>query len=267
MKKIVIIGGGIAGLSAGIYAQINGFNSIFRKNAMTGGECIGWEREGCYIDGCIHWLTGSNSGDLNKIWNRVGALENVHIIEPEYFYRYKNEAIEISIYRDLEKLKTELLNFASEDFNQIIEFIGYIEAMQKMSMPLEPLDQMKIFELMKLGKSMMKLRKTLKVINSISIGEYANQCKSEIFKKFLLSYMPENYQLMSLIISIATFVSGNNNIPEGSSMDFSNRMKDKYLSLGGKIELNTTVSSVVITNKIIKKVLIVIMLFRLVMRI
>jgi phytoene desaturase len=63
MKKIVIIGGGIAGLSAGIFAQKNGFEStILEKHHTTGGECTGWDRRGYHIDGCIHWLVGTKEG-------------------------------------------------------------------------------------------------------------------------------------------------------------------------------------------------------------
>lgn len=37
-KKVVIIGGGIAGLSAGIYAAMNGFDTeIIEMNAIAGG--------------------------------------------------------------------------------------------------------------------------------------------------------------------------------------------------------------------------------------
>ena len=39
MKKVVIIGGGIAGLSAGIYARLCGMDvEIYEKNAVPGGE-------------------------------------------------------------------------------------------------------------------------------------------------------------------------------------------------------------------------------------
>ena len=48
MKKLIIIGGGIAGLSAGVYALQNGFDvEIYEKNAALGGECTGWNRQGC----------------------------------------------------------------------------------------------------------------------------------------------------------------------------------------------------------------------------
>ena len=42
-EKVVIIGGGIAGLAAGIYALNAGFEAeIYEKNAIPGGECMGW---------------------------------------------------------------------------------------------------------------------------------------------------------------------------------------------------------------------------------
>ena len=59
MKKVIIIGGGVAGFTSGTYLRANGYETlILEKNAIAGGACIGWERSGCYIDGCIHWFTG-----------------------------------------------------------------------------------------------------------------------------------------------------------------------------------------------------------------
>ena len=61
MTDLVIIGGGISGLSAGILAQKQGYKTlILEKNQMLGGECTGWNRQGYHIDNCIHWLVGCN---------------------------------------------------------------------------------------------------------------------------------------------------------------------------------------------------------------
>ncbi|MCM1259117.1 MAG: NAD(P)-binding protein, partial [Roseburia sp.] len=44
-KKIVIVGGGIGGLSAGIYGRLSGYEvEIYEKNPVAGGECMGWNR-------------------------------------------------------------------------------------------------------------------------------------------------------------------------------------------------------------------------------
>ena len=61
MSKIVIIGGGVAGLTAGICARLNGYDAvIFEKHRIAGGNLTGWDRGGFHIDNCVHWLTGTN---------------------------------------------------------------------------------------------------------------------------------------------------------------------------------------------------------------
>ena len=46
-KTIIIIGAGIAGLSAGCYAQMNGYKSaIFEMHDKPGGLCTAWKRGG-----------------------------------------------------------------------------------------------------------------------------------------------------------------------------------------------------------------------------
>ena len=60
-KSVAIIGGGIAGLCAGCYAQMNGYRSrIYEMHDLPGGLMTAWERKGYTIDYCIHWLVGSS---------------------------------------------------------------------------------------------------------------------------------------------------------------------------------------------------------------
>ena len=67
MKKVIIIGGGISGLTAGIGLQKSGFEThIYEKNPIGGGELTGWNREGFYIDNCIDWLTNSKAADTTS---------------------------------------------------------------------------------------------------------------------------------------------------------------------------------------------------------
>ena len=65
MKKVAIIGGGVAGLSAGIYGQMKGYQcTVIEKNHIAGGNLTGWERRGYRIDNCMHWLTGTTLANL-----------------------------------------------------------------------------------------------------------------------------------------------------------------------------------------------------------
>jgi phytoene dehydrogenase-like protein len=73
MKKVVIIGGGLSGLSTGVYACKHGYDvTIVEKNEKVGGLCATWYVDGCTIDGCIHWLTGSSTGRMKPIYETLG---------------------------------------------------------------------------------------------------------------------------------------------------------------------------------------------------
>ncbi len=91
--KIIIVGAGVSGLSAGIYGQLAGFDTeIYEKNPTPGGECTGWDRGDYHFDACIHWLVGSKPGmPVNKLLREVGALDDsIDIVNNEYFYQLEN---------------------------------------------------------------------------------------------------------------------------------------------------------------------------------
>ena len=71
-RHIVIVGGGLAGLSAGAYARASGFRTtILEHNVALGGVCTAWPRGPYTVDGCIHWLTG---GAFNRVYEELGIL-------------------------------------------------------------------------------------------------------------------------------------------------------------------------------------------------
>ena len=100
MAEILIIGGGVAGLSAGIYAQLNGHHAtICERQKMTGGNLTGWQRGEYHIDNCIHWLTGTNPNtNLYKMWTDLGALGDVKVYQPDLLYTYEEGGVRLSLY-------------------------------------------------------------------------------------------------------------------------------------------------------------------------
>jgi len=75
-KKIIIIGAGMGGLAAGIYGQLNGYEtSIFEQHYAPGGQCASWRRKGYTFDGCIHHLFGCAEGShVYEFWKEIGAM-------------------------------------------------------------------------------------------------------------------------------------------------------------------------------------------------
>ena len=66
-KNVIIIGAGIAGLSAGVYAAKAGFKTtILESHIIPGGLSTSWKRKGYLFEGGMHWLTGSSEKQLSK---------------------------------------------------------------------------------------------------------------------------------------------------------------------------------------------------------
>ena len=121
-KKVIVIGGGIAGLSAGIYARRCGFGvTVLESHASAGGNCTSWRRGGYLFEGGMHWLTGSDKEQaVKKLCRYVGALDDsVAIHNPEPFFEYDHNGTPIKFYRDVDETEKHLLALSPADIKEI----------------------------------------------------------------------------------------------------------------------------------------------------
>ena len=81
-RSIAIVGAGVAGLAAGCYAQMNGYQTrIYEMHGLPGGVCTSWRRDGYVFDGCLQWLMGTRPGSpLNRVWQELGALTGWSVV-------------------------------------------------------------------------------------------------------------------------------------------------------------------------------------------
>src|SRR5512133_2471382 len=107
-KSIIIIGAGFAGLSAGIYAQLNGYKTtIYEMHDKPGGLCTSWKRKGYTFDGCIHWLVGSSpSSGMHDRWEETGIARNLSITDHNEYMRLEDNNGRILIFHtDIDRLE------------------------------------------------------------------------------------------------------------------------------------------------------------------
>ncbi len=247
-KKIFIIGGGIAGLTAGVFAQKYGFRSeIYESHSIVGGECTGWNREGFHIDNCIHWMTGTNpKTSLYRLWREVGALtDDTEIFTSESFYTSLVQGKRLSLYHDKERTRRELLEAAPEDKKAINAFIKAVKAAECIKMPVDmPLDMMPKGKMIKLGMSMVKGLKPMKQYGQMTIREFADSFQSPLLRTLFSDYLSGNFTAFALIVAYATFTGGNGGIPRGGSLRMAMRIADTYRSLGGVIHTSSPVETI-----------------------
>lgn len=257
MKKIIIVGGGIAGLTAGIYARRSGFEcEIYEQHTIVGGECTSWKRQGFHIDNCVHWLTGTKpETEMNKVWCDVHVLgDDVEIIQNDSFLHIEGENGEsIDIWQDVERLRTDLLKLSPEDAKAIEHFISCIKTYCLMDMPaLKPVDMLSIREFWHLIKKLRPIGKIHGKLSKMSLQEYADRFKHPLIRKMIMAYMPHTYNVSSWFYVLGTFCSGNGALPRGGSQGMSDRMEKYFLDLGGKIFTHKKAIKIEVEKKLAK---------------
>lgn len=256
-QKIVIIGGGVAGLTAGIYAQKAGFESeIYEKHSVMGGQCTGWKRKGFYIDNCITWMTcGDPKFPVYKMWKEVGFFADkdgneIACRQHDAFYTSELNGEKITLWRDLDRAQKEMIELSPQDKKAIKKFFKYVRLCTNLQVPFKaPLDMMNLRELIELGIPIIPVGLTMKKYKTTSLADLAEQFKHPLLKKMFTDYLPKNYLAYIFISAYATLASGGGGVPDGGSSKVIERMEEIYKAKGGKIFTNSPVEKIEIQNE------------------
>lgn len=255
LKKIIIVGGGISGLSSGIYGQKHGFiTEIYEKNPVAGGLCTSWTRKGLTVDGCIHWLTGTREGtEINYMWKDVGAFSQEDIIEPDNFGTIICEGIPITLWCDLNKLEQELIEISPEDKKLIKKTNRLILAFQNLHLPIDiPLSEMSLWKLMKVGISLLPYLNVYFYASKKGNYKYSLKFKSPAIRYLINHVVPGDGNLYTSLYAFGTVSVGNGGVPKGGSRTIINNMVREYERVGGKIHYAKEVDEIVIKDGIAK---------------
>ena len=255
-KKVVIVGAGVAGLAAGVYARRAGFDvTIYEKHIIPGGLSTSWSRKGYLFEGGMHWLTGSSSKlTLNRVWKEVGALkENNPIFVKDPFYTLiTKDKKELHLYRDVNKLEQHLCAFAPEDTKMIKKMCRDIRIFKNVHLPVSDIPGLKaknpvhpgLAELLLMAPAGLRLN----ALKNQSYIDYVNQFKNKDLRELLLTVIGQRYNALSFIYTLGSFASGDCGYPEGGSLRLTQNMADTFVSLGGKIEYRSLVEKVIVED-------------------
>ena len=139
-KSVVIIGGGIAGLSVGCYLQMNGYKTqVFEMHDRPGGLCTAWDRKGYTIDGCLQWLWGSSPRhNFYPLWEEMGIIQEMKIINMEELMRIEAPDGKVfHLYTDADRLEKHKKDLAPEDSALIEEFTRAIRRFSRFQIPVD----------------------------------------------------------------------------------------------------------------------------------
>ena len=260
-NNILIIGGGIAGLSAGIYAQKNGFKAtIIEMHDKPGGQLTAWDRNGYRFDYCLHWLVGTDHGTYHDIWRETDVItQDVEVINHETFVRIVDEKEgDFFIYNDLSQWSAYLIQMAPEDE----------KAIQKMCRIMSRSNQLDQFEHAPGMRSIGDYFKMFVEAGSFipTLIKYGKRTFQEFldslgFKnKRLLFFLNklfggQDFSAIGFMMILGWANAKNAGYLKGGSLEMAKRMANKFRRLGGEFQFESRVKEIIVENDVAKGIL------------
>jgi phytoene dehydrogenase-like protein len=251
-RTMIIIGAGVAGLAAGIYARMNGYRTtIFEMHDKPGGSCTAWRRKGYLFDHCVHNLAGSGaSSELRGVWEELGALRGSEIVDEEAFVRIEGDGKALVMYADIDRLERHLKELAPNDSAIIEEYVAGVRKMGGYDLAT-----------MQLGGVRRKLAllpfiRTLSKYGQVTLGEFAQRFTDPFMRKTfsLIHYGIPAVPVIANMSTMAALGRGDMGRPSVGSMQFARNIESRYLELGGKVVYNARVESVLVEGVVARGV-------------
>lgn len=256
-RSLIVIGAGLAGLSAGYFADINGYEThIFEHHSRAGGVAATWERQGYQIDGGIHFLMGCRPGQgLYDLYREVGAIRSADEIVPlEAYGRALDEEHGHSVMatRDLERFVEDLTAQSPGDRPTLRRLMEAARALKGLDMAALGLD--KPPELTSGAQQLKRLwgmRGAGRYFTghwNRPVSEYAEGFKDPWVRWVVEHlFMPEA-PVWFVAAIFGLLIDGQLGLLRGGSRAFVDGIERRYRGLGGEINFRSTVEEILVDH-------------------
>jgi phytoene dehydrogenase-like protein len=246
-KSIIIIGAGMGGMAAGIYGQMNGYQTrILEMHSLPGGQCTAWKRQGYTFDVCIHHLFGCSSATrLYQLWKEVGVMPREMVQPADCVSVLSPDGRLFMDYYNLEKLEQSLNALSPADSKAIREYINAI----RLFIGKDLMGEMLIGGMGGLLKIVASRPSIFKWFG-LSMKKFAERFSDPFLRRAfpLLVYSAPDTPMFLHLVRHALAVKGALQWPVGGAREFARSMEERYLSLGGTISYRSRVEKILVEN-------------------
>ena len=255
-EPVIIIGAGLAGLAAGCYAQMNGYQShIFEHHAHPGGVAACWRRGEYLIDGGIHFVMGHKPGTgLYDLYRELGIVPGCRFVDLPGYGRFIHEASGRSVHLgdDLDQWSAALKSLSPADARIVDEIIAGGRSMQGidmseigMSRPPEltgAVDQV---------KDLWAMRRLLRFMvgkSSKKVADYTLEIQDPVLRTCINNLFLPQVPLYFIFMIMALVADRQLGLIQDGSSGFVGAMEERYRALGGEIAYRATVEEILVEH-------------------
>jgi phytoene dehydrogenase-like protein len=254
-QTMIIIGGGLGGLSTGCYARMNGYRTtILEMHELPGGCCTSWDRGQFTFDACVSWLLGCGPGnEMHQIWLELGALQGKRIRHFDVFNTVRDrQGREVRFYSDPDRLEAHLLAISPEDARLIRQFCAGLRKFRRALKRypfLKPVGLMPAHERWRMLAGFVPYAVTLSRSMGVTMADYAARFRHPLLREafnYILFEKHPAFPLLPNLFQLAAHANHSAGVPEDGSLGLARSIERRYLGLGGEIRYNTKVAEVLV---------------------
>ena len=248
-KKVVIIGAGIAGLSAGCYARMNGYAvEIHEAHTIPGGLCTSWKRGSYIIDGCIHWLTDSRPGTrFYPIWEELGAVQGRKMFDHDTFSSVVSlDGRTLHFYTDVDRFEAHLIDLSPRDSRAIRDLCALIRRFARFSQPVEKTPElMNWWDGVRMMAGMAPYLKDFMNVGNLTLEALGARFTDPLLRGAITNFLPDaTMSALALVLTLGPMSRRMAGYPLGGSLEFARAIERRCLDLGGRIFYRSRVEKV-----------------------
>jgi phytoene desaturase len=247
--RILVIGGGLAGLSTSCYALANGWDvTVFEHGLSLGGVCTAWRRGPYLVDGCIHWLTG---GPFAKIYEELHIVPPVEVRPMREFATVKDARAEwtVRVSADFYALRRDLLAIAPQDaieIERVLEAAGHaVDLLPQIEHPPE------ITGLLEQLRALWEMRGEVGTLMHFrgSVAEWTRaHLRSPALRTVFERIAPPDAPMFFTLLILGYLRAGWLSRPVGGTERFRDALVARFDALGGEARLDSTVEEILVRD-------------------
>src|SRR5581483_10126725 len=228
-------------LCAAVYARKSGYDvEVLEMGQNPGGLATSWPRGEYTFEACLHWLLGSNPNDhMYSRWQEIFDIGQLKFVDPEEYARLETEHGEsLSIYTNVDRMETELLQRAPQDASEIRHLASAIRKLAKLPLP-EPDEP--VLSLLRSLPALPLLRE----FSRLSIQDYGRRFTHPLLRQFFEGQLAE-LSAIALVFSLAWMSNRNAGYAIGGSQAIIRLIADNLARLGGHLRLGAKVHKILV---------------------
>lgn len=254
-KSVIIVGAGIAGLSAGCYARMNGYKAtIFESHSIPGGLCTAWKRKGYTFDISMHLVTGSIKGAHKKMWQELGIIDSIKFHVHDHYALIDDGNSKLLYKTDLKAVRDQMMDISEQDAKLIRKFTKMIFGPDILdAASLKPAELSTTFDKLKVFPKILPLLKYFLLESKNTLQDFAARFNNPFLKeavRFIADGpgwpMPQ-YPMLALAGFINSTVT-KSGVPLGGSQAVAFKIAELFEKSGGEIRYKSQVKDLLIRD-------------------